>query len=414
MPTFYRIWYTVGVKITNILPLEGWHASAVNLTKQTAFVKIEMNRSTRFDCPHCSRVMQRRGCRINSCRDLSLGTLDTMLEVSQPIGYCRHCNTYITFRPKELHPTKSLSWRLMHQISKLLKDASASLLSNYFNLSESSILRADKEILSVLNRAYPVDLSNRRYLIIDEKYLGRKRKFMTCVIDNKGEVIYTALGKSQDVLAAFFERMTKEQRECIRAVSIDRSNAFHAALKAYVPHARICFDPFHIISNVNQAVDEVRRTAWREANKKDKSFIKGTRFLLLGARERVIAGEKQKRSLEDALTCNKSINKAYWLKEQLRFIYKHRDLACVSTLLNQWLTMAEESQLKPFERLAKTMRKASNEILNFFRVGLSSGRIEGLNSTISLISRKMRGISSLDYLFLKLRQRTCPEFTRHI
>ena len=40
---------------------------------------------------------------------------------------------------------------------------------------------------------------------------------------------------------------------------------------------------------------------------------------------------------------------------------------------------------------------------------ISNGRIEGFNSTISRIIHKSRGIKSLDYLFLKLRQETVPQ-----
>ncbi len=243
-----------------------------------------------------------------------------------------------------------MSWRLMKQISYLLKDAPASSVSKLLNISDSSVLRADKEILNALDRACPEDLSNRHHLIIDEKYLGKKLQFMTCVIDHRGEVLYTALGKSKDVLDAFFEQMTDDQLECIEAVSIDRSNSYKDSLRQHVPHARICFDPFHIISNVNDAVDEVRRDAWRQAQAKDKSYIKGTRFLLLKSRENI--SENKQVELNEALESNKPINKAYWLKEQLRFIYKLRDEATVSVLLDQWLIMAEKSELKPFEMVS--------------------------------------------------------------
>ncbi|MBQ4636058.1 MAG: transposase [Akkermansia sp.] len=51
-------------------------------------------------------------------------------------------------------------------------------------------------------------------------------------------------------------------------------------------------------------------------------------------------------------------------------------------------------------------------MLNFFRYRLTSGRIEGMNSMIAHIQLKTRGLPSVDYLRLKLRQLTSPSFTR--
>ena len=69
------------------------------------------------------------------------------------------------------------------------------------------------------------------------------------------------------------------------------------------------------------------------------------------------------------------------------------------------------STLKPFKRLAKTLSRNAQQVLNFFRFRLTSGRIEGMNSMISRVQLKTRGLPSVDYLRLKLRQLTSPPFT---
>ena len=53
----------------------------------------------------------------------------------------------------------------------------------------------------------------------------------------------------------------------------------------------------------------------------------------------------------------------------------------------------------------------AQQVLNFFRFRLTSGRIEGMNSMISRVQLKTRGLPSVDYLRLKLRQLTSPSFT---
>lgn len=400
------------MNIKNILPLEGWHASAIEFTRPHAIVKVEMNRSTPFRCPQCCRIMQRRGFNATNVRDLPLGISSVMLRVQQPIGYCFFCNLYHTFRPSELHPSKAMSWRLMKQIASMLKDAPAASVAKHFQISASSVLRADRAILEILDRAYPVNLENRRFLIIDEKHLGVGQKYLTCVIDNKGEMLFMARGRSKEVLSDFFRQMTQEQRNSVEAVSIDRSNAYYYAIKDYLPYAKICFDPFHIISNVNEAINAVRRTAHLYAHSINRAFVKGSRFLLVYAREKLSLDKLER--LDAVFEHNVPICKAYWLKEQLRGIYKYCQADSANLLLDHWFEMANQSKLSPFQKLASTMKKRKQEIVNFFRYRLSSGRIEGLNSSIELISRKMRGIGSVQHLFLKLRQRTCPQFARLI
>ena len=61
----------------------------------------------------------------------------------------------------------------------------------------------------------------RRALIIDEKYLGRDKKFVTCVIDGgTGEILWLKEGKGKASLDGFFRSLTPEQKEDIGVVSI--------------------------------------------------------------------------------------------------------------------------------------------------------------------------------------------------
>ena len=159
-----------------------------------------------------------------------------------------------------IHPKRCMTLRLMGHIARLMQETSARLLSGILRLSQSSILRADKDILTLIDRVRPICLDGRRALIIDEKYLGRDKKFVTCVIDGfSGEILWMKEGKGAASLDGFFRSLTPEQKEDIEVVSIDRGNAYLKALRQHLPHVSISFDPFHVIKNANEAVDEVRR-----------------------------------------------------------------------------------------------------------------------------------------------------------
>src|ERR671912_426829 len=56
------------------------------------------------------------------------------------------------------------------------------------------------------------------------------------------------------------------------------------------------------------------------------------------------------------------------------------------------------SRLRPFVRLARTLREHRDGILAAIRLGLSNGRLEGLNSKIRLISHRSFGFHSAEAL----------------
>ena len=68
------------------------------------------------------------------------------------------------------------------------------------------------------------------------------------------------------------------------------------------------------------------------------------------------------------------------------------------THLDAWLAWAARSRLRPFVRLARTLREHRDGILAAIRLGLSNGRLEGLNSKIRLISHRAFGFHSPDPL----------------
>ena len=78
-------------------------------------------------------------------------------------------------------------------------------------------------------------------------------------------------------------------------------------------------------------------------------------------------------------------------REELRLLYHLPDRELAPEHLDAWLAWAARSRLKPFVRLARTLRQHRDGILAAIRLGLSNGRLEGLNSKIRLISHRAFG-----------------------
>ena len=66
--------------------------------------------------------------------------------------------------------------------------------------------------------------------------------------------------------------------------------------------------------------------------------------------------------------------------------------------LRQWRQWASRSRLKPFVKLARTIKKHTEGILGYVQTRLSNGIVEGLNGKIRTLTRRAYGFHSASSL----------------
>ena len=94
---------------------------------------------------------------------------------------------------------------------------------------------------------------------MDEISYRRAQRYLTTVVDHEtGAIVRAATGRNAQTLQEFFD-LLGDRKPSIRAVSIDLSGGYQQAINASIPHADICFDPFHVVRLGQRAVDQVRR-----------------------------------------------------------------------------------------------------------------------------------------------------------
>lgn len=186
----------------------------------------------------------------------------------------------------------------------------------------------------------------------------RGQRYLTSVADHHtGAIVWCAPGRNSATLQAFFSELG-DRRDSIRAVSIDMSGEYQRAIRAAIPQAEICFDPFHVCRLASRATDRVRRDEW---NAHDRShtpqgrWVKGTRWSLLKAPANQTVN--QLATLHEVSVANRRLYRAFLLREELRLLYHLEDPALAPAHLDAWLRWASRSQLEPFVRLARTLRE---------------------------------------------------------
>jgi transposase len=202
----------------------------------------------------------------------------------------------------------------------------------------------------------------------------------------------------------------------LRAVSMDMTGGYAASTRHHAPQATICIDPFHVVQLANQALDEVRRDYWNElrslADQDAARRFKDARWALLKAPDKLT--DKQATTLARLKAAGGEVWRAYTLKEAVRAIFQPGlSLEDVTILIDRLLSRLARSRLKPFTRLAKTIRKHRDGILAAIRHGINQGRTEALNNKVRLITRRAYGFHSADAA-LALIMLTCGPITLHL
>ena len=392
------------MKVRNIkavVPFKGYVVTGITFVEVGAQINLDFDRRSGPRCPHCEQRLPRNKIGRRAVMDCPMphGSI-VYLTFPTVQGLCKTCDRYVTTCPREVHPNCHATWRLMRLVSSWACLATNTEVSGMFEISDATVRRYDKIVLE--EDTPPPCLDGLRKLLIDEKSIRKGHCYVTIILNGEtGELLHMQEGRKKECVESFFEQLTEEQRAGIEAVGIDRSGAYQAAVESWLPDADIVYDRFHLVMNVNQAVDEVRRSQCRGATREDRQLLKGQRYLILGNQEKLDADGREK--LDRLLEANEAISTAYILKEQFRGIFGYKRPGWARRALANWCELAHASGLASFQRLAKSFRQHSEKVCGFVKHGLTSGLIEGFNNLVSRMVHKACGFRDLDYLELKLR-----------
>ena len=246
------------------------------------------------------------------------------------------------------------------------------------------------------------DLSNLRYISIDEFATHKGQIYKTIVVDlETGRIVFVGDGNGKAALDDFWKKLGDKKKD-IKAVCTDLSSAYTNAVTKNLPNASLVVDHFHVVKLMNEKIDLLRRHLWHvEKDVNKRKVIKGTRWMLLRNGPDIFDYEHKTR-LENALKMNEPLMTAYYLKEDLREIWNQVSKDAAERVVDEWIRQAMGSKIQPLVKMAMTLRAHKPCILAWYDYPISNGPTEGINNKIKVLKRQMYGFRNDEFFTLKL------------
>lgn len=381
--------------------LSGYQYVRTCFEKGTIIFKVKQNKAD-ICCSNCkSKRFVYRGKKLRRFRATPIGSKQVFIELEVPRIMCFACKTIrqvkISFAERQRTYTKSFE----RYVLELSRHMTIFDIAKHLKTSWGMIKDILKRNLS--KRFSKPSLKGIDKIAIDEISIGKGHKYLTVVLNlSTGAIIFVGEGKGAQSLEPFFRRIRRFKSK-IKAVAIDMSPAYIAAVIENLPQSAIVFDPFHVVKYFNDKLSDFRRALYHQLDTAyEKQILKGTRWLILKNPENLNIEKDENNRLEQALELNQPLSTVYYMKEELRQFWKQPDKSTAEKYIRQWIKTAASSKIAMLQKFSKTVAGHMFGIINFYEHPISTGPLEGTNNKIKTLQRQAYGFRDHEFFKLKI------------
>jgi transposase len=390
---------------TRILGWPGYRVYRHEIDEEAKTLKLWVRRkrgNQKLMCPRCGRRIEGvHEIYEREVRDLPCFEFRTTVVVELYRLRCPDCGIHAEKTP-QLPSKAPFSKRFEDAVGLACESAPALRVARQFGLPVSTVLAIDLRYLERLNRTRRKPAL--RQIGVDEIHLGKKLQFVTVVCNlQTGEPLWFGRERKKETLDEYFRtELSGRQRRGIEAACVDMWEPYRLSIEQWAPNCRIVYDKFHVMQHANAAVDEVRRAEFFRKGGRQRSMVKGKRWLLLTRWVHLTCGKR--RELNALFALNRRLFKAYLLKESLDRLWDYRYEGAMLRYLQSWIDQLRWQRLPSFQKLAEMLLDHLDGILNYCRTKVRLGVVEAVNANIKALQRRGRGYKNLRYLLLKAQR----------
>jgi transposase len=254
---------------------------------------------------------------------------------------------------------------------------------------------------------------------VDEVQWQRGHKYLTLVYQIDAgckRLLWIGQERREESLRKFFDLLGHQVLPTLRYICSDMWQPYLDVIAEQASGAIHILDRFHIMANLNKAIDEVRAGEARRLKADGyEPVLKHSRWCLL--KNPANRTPKQTVKLEELLNYNLQTVRAFLQREDFQRFWEYDSPTWAGKFLDEWCLRVMRSRIEPMKKAARTLRNHRELILNWFeaRGTISSGVVEGMNNKVKLTTRKAYGFRTFDAVKLALYHNLAalpePEFT---
>lgn len=327
-------------------------------------------------CPRCGRrTWQVHQWHRQVKRDLTACGRQVEIQLLKRRFRCRRCRKVFT-EPDPVCGSRRRSTRRWRQLlGRRARWSTVRAVAREERVSEGLVQRSWVE----LHTPPPARHQAPRFLGIDGFCVSRPHKMWSGFWDLEERApVAVVPGERQRDVQVVLDGLARPER--VEAVVIDLAEAYRQAVRMALPEAAVVADKFHVIALAGRALRKGRRERRQPGN---------AAWLMDRGVER-LRPEEQAR-LGRALAGQPELANGWVLKEELRALYRCGSPAAAGQHLDHWLEAARQSRLPSFRRVAGTLEKWRDEVLNYWRFPLTNAFVEGKHNRVKVVKRQAYG-----------------------
>lgn len=356
-------------------------------------VRIDFDPGTRFSCPECDAA----NCAVHDTQQKTWRHLDFFQHEAHLHARVPRVNCPV----HKVH-LAAVPWARQASGFTLLFEALAMAMMTEMPVAcVARIVRCrDKKLWRVLHHYVDsaraeMSAAKVRAIGIDETSARRGQDYITLFVDlASSQVLFATEGRGQDTVERFAIDLRRHDGDpaAITEVCQDMSPAFAAGVDIHLPNAEITYDRYHIMQQLTQALDQVRRSEVKTCPE-----LKGTRYTWLKNARNLTARQQAELAYLMVEASHLQTVRAYnWRLKFERFFSEPAGLA--GAYLKRWCDGAIRSRLEPIKKFVRMVRAHWDGIVRWHTTKISNGVLEGINSLIQAAKRRARGYRSLKNL----------------
>lgn len=375
-----------------ILGIEApWGVVDVQLDADQVEVRVEHS-GKGLRCPTCGAKSSKHDVRRRSWRHLDTCQLKTVITADVPRVSCEEHGVHQVEVPWA-EPRSGFTAMFECLVIDWLMEASITAVAKRLRCSWDQIDGIQARAVSRgLARRDADEVKLVEHLAVDETSFQKRHEYVTIVTDaTDGRVLYVADERNKEALDGFFWDLPLDNVLAIESISMDMWHPYIDAARDHVEDAdsKICFDRFHVSAYFNKGVNDVRKAEHRELRAAGDDRLGRTRHLWLKNEENL--SDAQRLHFDELRNQALKVARAWAMKETARGLWSYTTRGWARRAWTKLLEWMRESALAPMMKLADTLERHLEGILNAVVLGRNNAKAESTNGRVQMLKKRACG-----------------------